>query len=109
MTQQETPKKDGSHNIFDKLKIYGRKVEAEPVGNSNATTHEEHPTKQQQERDVLQKWHNLSSAEDLLNLMNDVSKIVFGSSAEPYSKKMFNLQAYSSNNPHRYHSFKIPK
>lgn len=50
-----------------------------------------------------------SSKQDLLDLLNYASKVVFGESTKPYTMRMLNLQAYSSINPHRYHSFQIPK
>lgn len=62
--------------------------------------------------EVMGMWNKLESKSDLLQLINKVSADVFCQSDGTtirYTRRQFNYNAYSANNPKRYTSFLIPK
>lgn len=60
-------------------------------------------------KDIIDKAHELSSPEDLLNLLNEIKKDELGDKAFPFNMYQLKLYCNPNRTEGRYHDFQIPK
>ena len=59
--------------------------------------------------DTFSHYQNIKTVDDLLSLLNEAKIEIYGDTAKPFNEKQLRYHRYSTLNPKRYVTFKIPK